>query len=449
MDLWGNVKIPLFSSLSGSQNSDGWVQVPQDANNTTYASLFGIPISRLPAGNTSFSLESSYLELSCEIITSNVVRDGAKFTNPGLISRKGPFISAQNITNLTPWAIGYLGTDVTALLPPKFFGTTVSLDALPDDVASMKFASGLLLYQDFEGGHNVTDIYCTPSQAYVESNITCFQIGSGQSCAVTTQRLSTLPHVPTELTYLSFGQFLNGLTELLPVTTQQINHIDLLQNYIANPDDDTFIQSTQWPTYSSSSTNRESRFLDLPLEDFGVRLGQVINAFLFGSMLNSTEYLTHSSPLLDNSTAVDYSDLIFAIQNQTSTLTVPGILTSPILIYSCSYYWLAAFVASSLVLPFSALAAAVFHRLNKAGDYLGFVSSIARESQFAGVPKGGVGFDGMERARGERKLRIKLGDVGDASRGLEIGTGVELSVGHMAVGEEVVTKGLDGRRLYI
>ncbi|KAG0649050.1 hypothetical protein D0Z07_4744 [Hyphodiscus hymeniophilus] len=417
---------------------------------TIYSSLFGIPVSGLPIGNISFSLESTYLELDCQNITSNITRDGAEFFNPGLISSSGPFKSAQNITNSTPWAVGYLGTDVTGLLPSQPFGSRKCPDCLPNNVRGTTFFPGLLLYQDFEGAQNVTSIYCAPSQAYVESTITCNKTETSQKCTVTAQRLSTLPHMPTQLTYLSFGQIFTGLSALLPETTQQLNHVDLLQNYITNPDDNQFIQSAQWPSASPNSTeNGESRFLTLPLEDFGSRLGQVINAFLFGSTLNSPEILTHSTPLPNLTPATQDDDLVALIQNLTSTFTVPANITSHAQVYVASYPWLITYLISSLTLPFSALAAAILSRLSKAPDYLGFVSSIARESQYAGVPRGGVGMDGIQRTRGLRSIRIRLGDVGDAERGVEIGTGVALSVGVLAIGEEGSTKRIDGRKLYI
>jgi hypothetical protein len=452
MDLWNNVKIPYFSSLSNiPEDSDGWVQIPQNNNTTIYSSLFGIPISGLPTGNTTLNLESTYLELTCQNITSNITRNGLNFYNPGLMSTKGPFDSAQNISALTPWAIGYLGPDVTALLPPELFGSPECLDCLPDNVTSMTFFPGLLLYQDFEGAKNVTSIYCTPSQAYVESTVLCTkETGGSQTCVVTAQRLSTLPHMPTELTYLSFSQIFTGLSALLPNSTQQINHIDLLQNYIANPDDSTFIQSAQWPALSTSSSNNESRFLDLPLNDFGIRLGQVINAFLFGSMQNSTEFLTGSSAIPQNSgPATDDGDLVSAIQNQTASFTVPTNITSQQEVYVCSFSWLGAYLAAALAIPLAAIAAAILHRLTKARDYLGYVSSVVRESQFAGMPKGGVNMDGLERTRGLRKLRVRLGDVGDIEGGVEIGTGVALIVGQLAVGEEGTARRIDRRKLYI
>lgn len=83
-DLWGNVKIPYFSRLSDiPEDSAGWRQIPQNTSTTVYSSLFGVPVSGLPTGNSSFNVESTYLELTCQNITSNITRGGFEFINPG------------------------------------------------------------------------------------------------------------------------------------------------------------------------------------------------------------------------------------------------------------------------------------------------------------------------------------------------------------------------------
>lgn len=87
--------------------------------------------------------------------------------------------------------------------------------------------------------------------------------------------------------------------------------------------------------------------------------------------------------------------------------------------------------------------------MTKARGYLGYVSSLVRESEYGGMPKGEVNLDGVEMARKLRNLRVRLGDVGDIDRGFEIGTGVALTVGQLAIGEEGATKKIDRRKLYI
>jgi hypothetical protein len=463
MDLWGNVKIPYFSSLSNiSQDSNGWRKIPQNLN-LTYSALFGIPLSGIPAGNTTLNLQSTYLDLTCTNINSNITRnplDHSEFYNPGLISTKGPFVGALNLTVTTPWAIGYLGPDVTGFLPPELYGSPICLDCLPDYITSMNFAPGLLLYQDFEGLQNVTSIYCVPEQVYVESTILCTKNSGIESCAVIAQRLSILPHMPTTLTTLSFLQTFQGLASLLPNSTQQISFVDLMQNYIFDPTSDTFIQSAQWPGRSNITETNESRFLHLPLKDFGDRLAQVINAFLYGSMFNSTQFLTgapfnymqdwvgHPASFEGATSDAAIYDLIL---NQTSAITVIGNVTNTSEVYVCSWPWTALFLFATTALPVAALVAAVLEKTTLAREYLGYVSNLARESGFVSLPRGGVSMDGMQRTRGLRSVKVRLGDVGDVDGRYPVdsGIGVALSVGQLALGDLESTRRVDKRKLYL
>ncbi|GKT64790.1 hypothetical protein ColTof4_07188 [Colletotrichum tofieldiae] len=64
MDFWGNVKIPALSSYDDSSSSD-WQSVPQIDTEREFSSLVGVPVTKVAEGNTTFSLESSYIHLEC------------------------------------------------------------------------------------------------------------------------------------------------------------------------------------------------------------------------------------------------------------------------------------------------------------------------------------------------------------------------------------------------
>jgi hypothetical protein len=292
-DLWGNVKIPYFSSLANiSEDSDGWREIPSTNFAPAYSSLFGIPLSDLPTGNTTFNIESTYLKLTCSNITTNITRGSdriASFQDPALISTNGPFNAAQNVTATTQWAIGYLGEDVTPLLAPSAStDANKCLDCLQANATNGTFYPGLLLYEDLSGLENVTSIYCATEQEYVESTIICSSTSSSHSCVATAQRLSKLTHAPSALTPLSFDRVFEGLSRMIPNATPLFGDIDTMQNYIANPSSNAFIQSAKY----AFEDGKESRFLNLSLYDFAERLGQVLNTYLQGSMLNATDFLT-------------------------------------------------------------------------------------------------------------------------------------------------------------
>jgi len=448
-DLWGNLKIPYFSTLSDiAEDSNGWKQVPQANFNPSYSSIFGIPMSGVPAGNTTFNIQSTYVELSCSNRTSARTRSLNFFSNPELISTNGPFVSAQNVTFQTLWTMGYLGDNVTSLTTNI---TIQSLDSLSNPTDSETFLPGLLLYQDFTGFQNVTSIYCVPTQQYVESEITCTQssVNAPQACSVTAQRLSMLSHLPNTLTLMSYPQVFNGLSSLLPRSTQQLNHIDLFQNYIEQPLSNSYIQSTPWSSFSTPPT--ESRLLNISLQDFGDRLGSLINAFFHGAQMNSTTYLTgEASSLPVQAATIDPALMVKQLKALLPSLTIPtSSTTSGPETYTISIPFLTLYLFASLMIPLSAIVSLILSRLTLSRDYLGYVSSLARESRYVEFPDGGVGLDGIQRSRMCAARRVRLGDVGDVDGGWSIGTGVALKVGRFGLGDDVKTKGLDGRKLYL
>jgi len=142
MDLWGNVRIPYYSSTlnaSSETDSDGWTQIPEGFV-PTYSSLFGLPVSSVQVGNTTFTVESSYIQLACDNIThqnsehSGIVVpgqsvDASTVHKSTLISTTGPFLSSINVSAFTPWAIGYQGPDIAAYNSTLYNETTPFLYA--------------------------------------------------------------------------------------------------------------------------------------------------------------------------------------------------------------------------------------------------------------------------------------------------------------------------------
>ena len=71
-DLWGNLKIPYFSGLNNvTEDSNGWKQIPQTNYTPSYSSIFGIPMTGVPSRNTTFSVQSTYVDLTCSNRTSS------------------------------------------------------------------------------------------------------------------------------------------------------------------------------------------------------------------------------------------------------------------------------------------------------------------------------------------------------------------------------------------
>jgi len=65
-DTYGNVRIPRLEHLSGYADDQGWIDVSDISSPVQYASLVGVPVKAdLRAGNANYSIEASYLNLTC------------------------------------------------------------------------------------------------------------------------------------------------------------------------------------------------------------------------------------------------------------------------------------------------------------------------------------------------------------------------------------------------
>ncbi|EHL02243.1 hypothetical protein M7I_1837 [Glarea lozoyensis 74030] len=70
------------------------------------------------------------------------------------------------------------------------------------------------------------------------------------------------------------------------------------------------------------------------------------------------------------------------------------------------------FVAS-LVMLGASIVGVVYSRKTIVPDYLGYVSSLAKESQYIRMPDVGVNMDGIDKARLVKDVKVKLGDVSE------------------------------------
>jgi len=443
MDLEGNVKIPYQSYLLAaglSPDSEGWVQLSSmnaSAANSIlrWSSLFGIPVNGLALGNTTFNIESTYIELNCtNEITESLQGPGGPTSpriNQTIVSTNGPYFSAYDPAFLEPWIIGYQGvdvaaynaTDATPFLIPQFCPDCLSLD-----FANKTIQAGTIAFQEFDGSDpgNATTVFCNPYQRYVESQIFCMTTEDNQACQVTAQRFSVLPHMPAEITYFSFSKVALGASALLANVTPMTEQSNDIQNYILFDATYAFNIIDNADTSLLGGTQPIEFLDDISLDLVATRLGQILNAFVFGSTYNATTYLIGGSfdqmDLTANGLGIgggnnasfvpaSRADLVAMIQNQTAAFTVPAVLTTSAQVYRCDFLWLAAFLFSTLAMLISAIASVVYSRRTIVPDYLGFVSSLAKESPWIGMPDVGVNMDGLDKARLVKDVKVRLGDV--------------------------------------
>ena len=462
MDLWGNPRIPFFSSVQSSgvkADTDGWIQIPQQGNFTpVYSSLFGLALQNITFGNTTVNVESSYIEMACNNISTTPMPTTAsgQILLTDQISPNGPYLSYRPVNLQANWAIGYKGPDVRT-----FFDNTTTMflnpldcpDCLPGNVTTGAFDPGTLLYQEFYDTSNTTSVYCVPSQVYVESTILCQKTANDQFCQVIAQRPSQLPHQPPEITYLSFPDIVMGITNSLYNSTVSISAENPIQGFLydSSSNAEIFLEPSSTGQYLASGAEIpfDSPLYHMSLTQFGDNLGQLVNAWLHGSFYNSTLIMTGANftdlyQMALNGNAPSFvpatqEDLNAMIQNQTSAFTVVANATANVRIYYCDFGWTSIFFLATSAMLCSAILGVVFGRMTVVPDYLGYVSSLAKESQYMKIKDGGANLDGMERSRGIKALQVRLGNVDE-------GTG---EVGRLAFGRVEDTKPVQRNRLYI
>ncbi|CAG8979652.1 hypothetical protein HYALB_00011536 [Hymenoscyphus albidus] len=422
VDMWGNVKIPYYSKIEATgaaKNNDGWIHMP--ANFTPiYSSLFGLPISKLGIGNTTFNVESTYTELSCG--NMSVTGQPAMGGKSDLISTTGPFVSFQNVTISAAFAVGYQGPDLTA--PDESDSAWVlpqsCPDCLPEYFRGRTVEPGKLAFQEFAGFDNTTSIICTPLQQYIESTVSCIKSTTQENCRVTAQRPSILPHMPSSITPLSFPEVAMGLTELLPNSTPNFNAVNMIENFIYNPSNGAASNVISGET-SFGQNEGQTPLLAITPDEFASRFGQLMNAYLYGSMWNSTPYLL-GAPFEDiqarligtkNASFIPAtpSEISAMILNQTVAFTVPAKITTETDIFFVFYSWLTVFLLANLIMMGASIASVYYARRTILPEYLGFVSSLAKESPYIGMPDVGINMDGMGKAKLLKDVKVRLGDV--------------------------------------
>lgn len=436
MDINENVKIPYQSSLlaSGTPDSEGWVQTASmkatSNGSLLWSSLFGIPIGLgTKLGNTTFNIESTYIELSCNDKTLESLEpsgpNGPRI-NFTYISVAGPYFSAADPDPLNPWIIGYRGVDIKTYNDTDGTAYVSSLfcpDCLRSDFANKTVEAGTIAFQEFDCLDNAkaTTVFCNPYQRYVESEVACMKTAATQQCQVTAQRDCVLPHMPSEITYLSFPLVALGLSALLPNVTPIHNATNEVQNYLVYDPLDPLAIIGQDNSVLKSGGPSPKFLSDVALSDIGTRLGQILNAFVYGSTWNASVYLLGES--IDNLQGHEFggknasfipatrADIVAMIQNQTAAFTVPTVLRTQAQVYVCNFAWLGVFLLSTVVMLVGAITGVVFSRKTIVPDYLGYVSSLAKESPWIRMPDIGVNMDGMDKARLVNEIKVRIGDV--------------------------------------
>ena len=422
MDLWGNVKIPYLSSYSPTNGVSDWIDSPTTGG-VVYSSLVGIPLLGDGTKNSSFTLESTYLELQCSNITEGPIlelnstilktyetgeyeMDPWAFPN-GTFQGGSVYDSASTNRGLTftigldtfinnTWNASRVGWGEKWAFPGYFKNET-----------GIEIRPSTLLFQSYKVGRNLRDpvvnstsAYCKVAQVYVESSVNCeVSTGQIQNCAVVAQRPSKLPHVSSLLTHLNFPNVFRYFSDQLPKANGQngVNGQNDVACYYINNTDVAFMTSA---FRNASEGGAASAVLyNIPEKQFSQRLGQILNSYLMLSQFD----IAATGPTTTN-----------LGQNLTTAATVSSIEQ----IYITSRGWLGIFILASLFLLLAALSSVVLSHWLVNPEVLGSCSAMVRDSRYIQLPTGGSTLDGHEMTRQLKGLKLKRGVVDRSAYGV-------------------------------
>ncbi|KAI8722345.1 hypothetical protein NCS52_00378100 [Fusarium sp. LHS14.1] len=425
MDVWGNVKIPFLKS----DDNDDWQSISWTSKLEHYSALVGVPVVNVSMGNTTFSLESSYIDLKCSNITrmdSYGVAQYRDFDWPDW-SSPGPFKNGTwyGFNNTfqdeyrRSWAIA-----LNRFVDVYWANSTLVMERAPDafnlaDAAltrpgafvnetGIEVKPAKLYFQAQLSNSMMHELpgltaYCDIAQKYVESRVTCRRTTSTnqQNCTVTAQRPSQRQHAPEAITHLSFPAVFRWISKYMPLATAVRNagSCDLVLQYLDMPGLDTM------------NNDVSGGFKNVDQELFSLRLSQVLNTYiLLGQM-----YLRAVGSTTTNTYIKDRWNV-----------TTPVEVVNLVEVYSVTGLWMGLCIFSCIALSVSGILSVFFTHLASGPDVLGYASTLVRDSRYIQLPPETGQMGGADMTVEMRDMRVRYGFTGQNSKGqVWIGVGRE------------------------
>ena len=397
MDQYGNVRIPQFGTQTPA---GGWSDPPNPGQPTSWASFNGLMVSNMAFSDESnFIISTSYIGATCaDPIKISYAPDETQLyrniENAGFHQHAGVSVSPSSRKYAFEGSDGeHTNTilfDSNSINPDQPVGTddvtneTYTLDVLrylPAPV-NLFYASKIRALDD----NTFIDLLnCTLETVYLDANITC----RGPQCMVTQTRPTTAPQQDlTGKMAFSLSQFSN-LLSFLPFSLGSDSD-ELGPNAL-----DQYLLGSPTPLIPS----------DIPF----VKNYENITGDVFASRLTPILNTVWQSSNAPGSFASGGSANFSSIPSQTTVATLTSIHLQAK--YSVNRWHAALLITISFLLLICALASMVLARITRAPDVLGYVSTMTRDNEFAGVPEGGSALDGAQRTRLLGGLKVQLGDV--------------------------------------
>ncbi|XP_014557657.1 hypothetical protein COCVIDRAFT_96702 [Bipolaris victoriae FI3] len=372
VDLWGNVKLPLYRHIENS-TSDEWKTIwNPTGNNITYASLIGIPVVGLPTdGVSTFNIKARQWDITCS-------------------SNKGTNDNQTDFVNQYTWQLSYTDPK-TPVCQNQTRCNTSKCSGYPCPIRSLSLAN--------EDPYFFSVAACNLTFENFEAQVQC----TGRACAV--QKMRKIPLLDDDYP-IGFDTTMRNQFAVI-----QLSQMTSLDNY------------NMASRVARGSTNME-RWMRDPSQFIGVLYNNVnlyeLSPQLFGDRMtigyNTYWQSTYGTPSLAGNLpdsvvetgvlrgATPASDAEFVV-SEASTVTK----TKPM--YKTNWKWFTALMVCSCILLVAAYTGLVLKYITIAPDIIGYASSLTILNPYVPTPTGGTTLHGLQRATLLRDLPVRIGDV--------------------------------------
>ncbi|CAH0016595.1 unnamed protein product [Clonostachys rhizophaga] len=423
MDLWGNVKIPRLSPDS----TDEWQNITT-VSPVVYSSLLGIPVSNISAGNTTFNVESSYIDLECDQVevwernptgfmptppstTSQgylnfTYLDSLSYANAGRVpqigngSFQGYDVKRGANVRQTSWSIGldrFVDPDWSRRNyradTPVHFENETDIDVGPTRLMFQAYMRAALGPTPVEHAGS----YCNVKQRYLESRISCEKTdpSARQNCTAVSQRWSHRYRINENLSILNWPYSFRFLTAYWPLSTGP--KASAATGTLS--DQDILLQFLFDPTMENVRDTVDSRSPSLALQnisatDFSIRLSQAMNTYI---QLRSMNFMSLNLQNADG-----------GIKCCVQTATSNGEVVRENIVFGISRVWSAFSMIACIILLAGGITSSVFAHLAVGPEILGYATSLMRKTTLE-LPREKEGLEGTELAFELRNSRVRYG----------------------------------------
>ncbi|CAI6014663.1 unnamed protein product, partial [Clonostachys chloroleuca] len=403
VDLWGNVKIPRLSPDS----TDEWQDITT-VSPVVYSSLLGIPVANIPTGNTTFNVESSYIDLECDQVEVWERNPGGFMPTPpnslkSVNTKRIPQIENGSFQGYdvnrgasvrqTSWSIGldrFVDPDWSRrnhlANTPVHFENETDIDVGPTRLMFQAYMRAALRPTPVEHAGS----YCNVKQRYLESRINCEKTGSfaRQNCTAVSQRWSHRYRINENLSILNWPYSFRFLTAYWPLSTGP--KVSVATGTLS--DHDILFQFLFDPTMENLGNTLELESPPLALQS--IRLSQALNTY---TQLRSMQFM-----------ALNLQNADGGVKCCVHTATSNGEVVRENIVFGISRVWSAFSVIACIIFLAGGIASSVFAHLAVGPEILGYATSLMRKTILE-LPREKEGLEGTDLGFELRKSRVRYG----------------------------------------